>query len=577
MSGQRLQAQFSKIYAHFRGKDSDTNLQDMSEILFCTRRNARMVLNKMAEQGWLTWDPAVGRGKQSRLTFHRSQSDLQMKRVREWVKNGKLDAALEHLDNDAAKLAQLIQEQLGVTTQEGKQIIRLPYYRAFPSLNPSKPQRRSERHLITQIFNGLTRINERTNDVEPDLAHHWEALSDMHWRFYLRPAVKFHDGSLLSAADVIASLENLLDNAYFSHIETIESPTENAVDIYLRSPDCRLHETLAVPMAAIQSKSSMGTKNAERLPIGTGPYLVAENNSRQLVLRAHDQYFGFRALTDEIEIWVLDSAAMCYLQPTASLDPTVLDSRQGALHQNVLSNSENDRLALDEGCNYLLLNRRTGIAKDPRWAEYLHSRIASFSLMPYLAQDGIGEYRLTNAYGLIPGWVHTNAGSSELTAPAVTRLRLVHQADNPQFPKLAQALKAMLAADHVVLDIDVLSYEDMMQGKSAKKVDIWLCGMSLGNQRSDAILPWLMNFNHMSVAMPDEDYAKLEESMMTWRRTPNKAFPAETLGRMIVEQRQIIPLFHIWLGVVDGRDLEDVSSNNVGWFDFKSVWKKPSF
>lgn len=571
MSGQRLQSQFSQLYSHFSGQDSDTNLETMADILDCTRRNARMVLNKMAEQGWLSWTPAVGRGKLSRLTFHRSDAELQMKRIRRWVNEGKLDAALEDLGNDAAKLARLIQEQLGASTQEGRQIIRLPYYRAFPSLNPTKPLRRSEQHLVTQIFNGLTRIDDQSERVVSDLAHHWEALTDSHWRFYLRPAVRFHDGSLLNAEDVIWSLQALKSNAYFSHIHRIDAPADNVVDIHLTSPDRRLPETLAVPMASIQSRLAAKRKDADRMPIGTGPYRVVENNGRQLLLKAHDEYFGFRALTDDIEIWVLDSAAMCYLQPSASLDPTALDSRQGALQS-----ATNERLELDEGCNYLLLNRHSGIAQDPDWARYLSQRISSLVLLPSLAQRGIGEYRLTNAYGLVPGWIHTQYVSEAIAPPGRKRLRLVHQSDNPLFPLIAAAIKEMLAQDGITLEIDTVSYEEMMLPKPSRKVDIWLCGMSLGNKRSDAILPWLMGFEHLYAAMPVAEYAQLTQRISQWRASENTDFDGESVGRDLVASAQIVPLFHIWLGVVDGCEFEDVSSNKVGWFDFKSVWRKPS-
>ncbi|CZF81130.1 SgrR family transcriptional regulator [Grimontia marina] len=571
MSGQRLQTQFSMIYNRFKGKDADTNLETMADIFCCTRRNARMVLNKMSEQGWLSWEPAVGRGKQSRLTFHRSDSDLQMRRVRKWVQEGKLDAALEELDNDAAKLARLIQEQLGVSTQEGKQIIRLPYYRSFPTLNPAKPLRRSEQHLVSQIFNGLTRLNETNEKVEADLAHHWESITDTHWRFYLRPAVKFHDGTLLSAEDVIWSINAMSGSPYFSHIQHIEAPAENVVDFILSRPDVRFAETLAVPMASIQSHKAAKSKDADAFPVGTGPYRIVENNKRHLVLKAHDQYFGFRALTDEIEIWVLDSAAMCYLQPTATLDPTALDSRQGALQS-----AANERLELDEGCDYLLLNRKTGIAKDKRWADYLCHRVSSLFLLPHLAERGIGEYRLTNAYGLVPGWIHTKTARQDVSPPSKSKLRLAHQADNPLFPLLAAALKDMLEEDGVELEIHTVPYEEMMQPTNPKKVDIWLCGMSLGSKKHDAILPWLMNFDHVSSAMPESEFEALIEKMAVWRAQKNETFNAESLGRMLVESSQIVPLFHIWQGVVDGQELEDVASNRVGWFDFKSVWKKPS-
>ena len=76
MSGQRLKLQFQRLYNHFSGRNTETNLHDISEVLFCTRRNVRMVINKMVDKGWIDWQPAVGRGKQSRLIFNSTDSCL---------------------------------------------------------------------------------------------------------------------------------------------------------------------------------------------------------------------------------------------------------------------------------------------------------------------------------------------------------------------------------------------------------------------------------------------------------------------------------------------------------------------
>lgn len=95
MSGQRLKVQFQRLYNHFSGQDADTNLQDIAEVLFCTRRNVRMVINKMVDKGWINWEPAVGRGKQSRLTFCSTDSELQLMHARKLVAEGKLEPALE--------------------------------------------------------------------------------------------------------------------------------------------------------------------------------------------------------------------------------------------------------------------------------------------------------------------------------------------------------------------------------------------------------------------------------------------------------------------------------------------------
>lgn len=64
--------------------------------------------------------------------------------------------------------------------------------------------------------------------------------------------------------------------------------------------------------------------NFSSQPIGTGPYSVSRNNSNQLKIRAFDDYFGYRALIDEVNVWVLPdlneelSAGLTLEGPTTS-------------------------------------------------------------------------------------------------------------------------------------------------------------------------------------------------------------------------------------------------------------------
>lgn len=46
-------------------------------------------------------------------------------------------------------------------------------------------------------------------------------------------------------------------------------------------------------------------ENFSSMPIGTGPYAVARNNQNQLKIHAFEEYFGYRALIDEVNVWVL--------------------------------------------------------------------------------------------------------------------------------------------------------------------------------------------------------------------------------------------------------------------------------
>ncbi len=59
--------------------------------------------------------------------------------------------------------------------------------------------------FLNHVYEGLVRYDADL-EIEPALATEWEVISPSLWRFTLRDGVKFHDGSDLTADDVIASL-----------------------------------------------------------------------------------------------------------------------------------------------------------------------------------------------------------------------------------------------------------------------------------------------------------------------------------------------------------------------------------
>src|SRR5689334_19817160 len=58
------------------------------------------------------------------------------------------------------------------------------------------------------IFDGLTQIDAK-GDLQPALAASWKLVKPTTWRFTLRPNVRFHDGTPMTAAAVAESLELL--------------------------------------------------------------------------------------------------------------------------------------------------------------------------------------------------------------------------------------------------------------------------------------------------------------------------------------------------------------------------------
>lgn len=62
MSTSRLQQQFIRLWQHYRyhGKTTETTLQQLADVLKCSRRHMRSLLNTMQQRDWLTWQAGTG-------------------------------------------------------------------------------------------------------------------------------------------------------------------------------------------------------------------------------------------------------------------------------------------------------------------------------------------------------------------------------------------------------------------------------------------------------------------------------------------------------------------------------------
>ncbi|EJK2992173.1 SgrR family transcriptional regulator [Vibrio cholerae] len=560
MSSPRLRVQFETLFEHFQGQDVETQLEDVTDILFCTRRNARIVLNKMEEEGWIEWHPAAGRGKLSQLIFKRSRADVSENLARRYLNEGKIGQAFAVLDQDAAKLTQVIESYLGVQHQEGLQVVRLPYYRQLSMLNPQKPMRRSEQHIARQVFSGLTRLDEE-EQLQPDLAHAWQALSDTHWRFYLRPGVRFHNGNLLTTELIVQNLWQLLLLNLFAHIDRVDSPYPWAVDVHLQKPDTRLPLLLAEACAKILPAESDRNPDFDLMPVGTGPYKVVLNDEKRLVLQAFDGYFGFRPLLDRVEVWVIDEVHSSMVFPSLS---NPMKTARG---------SSTEEVELDPGCTYLLLNRRNGVAKDEHWARYLTDKLNALNLFRLLPEEKIIELGVLPAYGLKPGWYHHAAAAQRTLPPESKELTIAYHAQHPMFPTVADAIKQLLSQDGIT--VNVIKYEHTVV--ETENVDIWIKPMGIANHRDDALAGWLLNYSDIEFLSKGEDFNQWVSLIDAWRADSSALFPAKELGKSLVEKHQLIPMFHCWLGISKDQcgALQNAKCNALGWFDFSQVWVKP--
>jgi len=131
--------------------------------------------------------------------------------------------------------------------------------------------------VYANVFEGLTRI-DRDGAVQPALAESWAVSDDgLTYRFNLHDGVTFHDGTPLTAADVVFSLERAraddsvnAQKALFEPIESVAADGDDSVVVTLKRPTGGFLFNLGWGDAVIVSPQTAADNKST--PIGTGPF-----------------------------------------------------------------------------------------------------------------------------------------------------------------------------------------------------------------------------------------------------------------------------------------------------------------
>jgi len=201
---------------------------------------------------------------------------------------------------------------LALATTVSAQSLRLASAFDPNSLDPHSLALLYQSRVVTQIYEGLVN-RDRDFKLEPALAVSWQALDAKTWRFNLRPNVRFHDGTPLTADDVVFSIERALAKTsqrmfQLRGVTGARKVDALTVDVQLAAPDAVLPQKMW--LVAIMSKA-WAEKHGVQLPQdynakqetfavrnanGTGPYrLKSYEPDRRLVLMRNPDWWGWGA------------------------------------------------------------------------------------------------------------------------------------------------------------------------------------------------------------------------------------------------------------------------------------------
>jgi peptide/nickel transport system substrate-binding protein len=165
--------------------------------------------------------------------------------------------------------------------------------------------------ISRQVFDTLVAYRDGSTDVEPALATRWSVSRDgLVWSFTLRDSVRFHDGAPVTAADVAASFERILQSTPPSPVwsallrgtpgvvKLVRAADPRTVQFVLAQPYAPLLTVLAHPGLGV-TRTSSPVEGATRM-VGSGPYRVVDMSGGRIALETVGGHWSGSARTERI-------------------------------------------------------------------------------------------------------------------------------------------------------------------------------------------------------------------------------------------------------------------------------------
>ena len=213
---------------------------------------------------------------------------------------------------DADWLAGRVVSPPGLPKDGGTLTIRLPIEPVgLTRLHDRFNEGTMTRITVGPIYETLGRIQDR--QMTPLLAQSWtESPDHLTLRIVMRPGVHFHDGTLLTSADVKGTLDALFEPknptaSFRGVLETlagVETPDPSTVVIHWKRPYFLATWTLLGALPVLPAHALVGDFDSlalHRAPIGTGPFRFEQwDVGTSMTYVRNDAYWGRAAHLNQV-------------------------------------------------------------------------------------------------------------------------------------------------------------------------------------------------------------------------------------------------------------------------------------
>lgn len=233
---------------------------------------------------------------------------------------------------------------------------------SFPSMDGHQEETYATIHPLAPHYSLLIRLSPtdpKGLKLEGDCSEPWKVSKDQKtYTFKLRPGVKFHDGSTLTAADVVASLEHVMNppagvasprKSYYTMVDSVKAQGDRTVVIKLKFATAAFLPALAQPYNFIYpAKLLAQDPNYFKTHVmGSGPFVFkSEQRGANWIGVRNEHYFkkglpyldGFEAIftpKENIELEALRGGRS--MIQFRGFPPTARDELKGALGDKIVA------------------------------------------------------------------------------------------------------------------------------------------------------------------------------------------------------------------------------------------------
>ncbi|SFE63121.1 DNA-binding transcriptional regulator SgrR of sgrS sRNA, contains a MarR-type HTH domain and a solute-binding domain [Paenibacillus catalpae] len=583
-----LDERYLTLYERFGGESApvEVTLEELSELLYCTPRNAKLILKKLQSEQLIDWLPGLGRGHRSRIVFHTDKEPYLLEYATQTAVQGDYKRAFDLIaqygdgTNAKAKFLEWLDNQFGYKKEEageGEQCrdsLTFPILKAPLTIDPADLLYSFDSHLIRQIFDRLLRFDEKQGKIVPMLAHYWcSNFNSTEWTFYLRKGVRFHNGQELTSRDVQFTLERLWKGTANSwllrEVKSIETIGPRVLRIKLNRVNRIFDRFMCSAAASILPFRFVGMEEEAfwKQPIGTGPFQLTKWMNGRIRLDANENYFEGRPYLDEVEVVIMPedcSQDMDFLAKVHhSLDTMRMDQRATREEWQELEK-------LCQGC--VLLNWNVA-AEGPQQSEAFRQAVRQI-LHPGDMIAELGGERAIPAFGFRPE--ASSPHVPEPIKPEQIRSLLVESGYGGEIMRFAfhpkyheDGIWIMNRLAEWGIHTEMLPYDCLMQ------VDFCISGLVFPEdevceieayEHRDCVMQNFFDTEWKTWIISRIDAAVAADS------TEERRALLKEIEETLRQEALIIFLQHRRLSTYLHPSVRGVSLNPLGWIDFKDVW-----